>query len=116
VATKDTAKEISDAAKEIRDSHAAEGTASAMEETVKTVGETLQVTKDTARQVPKAAPKTTKTVRKGAVQATNRLKGAVRTKGKAKEIKKKEKTRLAKQKRDVRPGGRTERKSARKIS
>jgi hypothetical protein len=91
------------------------------------VGETLEVTKDTARQVPKAAPKTTKTVRKGAVkaskatkasfyQATNSLKGAVRTKGKAKEIKKKEKTRLAKQKRDVRrSGSRTERKSARKI-
>jgi hypothetical protein len=71
-----------------------------VEETAKTVGETIQVTKDTARQVPKAAPKTTKTVRKGAVevsraakatiyQASNRLrKGAVKTKIKAKKIKK----------------------------
>jgi hypothetical protein len=83
-----------------------------MEETAKTVGETLQVTKDTARQVPKAAPETTKTVRKGAIhaskaakatfyQATNRVKGAVKTKGKAKEIKKKAKTRLAKEKREL---------------
>jgi hypothetical protein len=113
VATKDTANEISDAAKEIRYSHVAEGTASAMEETARTVGETLEVTKDTARQGPMAAPKTPKTVRKGAVkvgkatkatfyQATNRLKGAVKTKGKAKDIKKKSKTRLAKQKRAVR--------------
>ena len=71
-----------------------------MEETAKTVGETIQVSKDTARQVPKASPKTTKTVRKEAVkaskvakatfyQATNRLrKGAIKKKIKAKKIKK----------------------------
>ena len=71
-----------------------------MEETAKTVGETIQVTKDSARQVPKSAPMTTKTVRKGAVkarkvakatfyQAMNRLrKGAIKKKIKAKKIKK----------------------------
>ncbi len=43
-----------------------EDTAARLEEAVVTAGETVQITKDTADQIPKATPKTTKAVKKGA--------------------------------------------------
>ena len=62
IATKDTVDEISDTSREIRDSHVAGDTASAIEQTAKAAGETLVAVEQTAKQVPLAAPKTTKAV------------------------------------------------------
>jgi hypothetical protein len=68
-------------AKEIRNSHVTTGTASAVEETVKAATETVKAAKDTARQVPKAAPETTRTVRKGVMNASKAAKATFRQAG-----------------------------------
>jgi hypothetical protein len=81
VATKDTAKEIGSTAKEIRNSHVAATTASAIEETVKAATETIQAGENTARQVSKAAPKTTGTIKKGATKATKATKATLHQAG-----------------------------------
>src|SRR5215813_13357092 len=67
-AAQDTATEIKDTAEEVRDSHVASDTARAVEETATTTAETIQAVQDTARQIPKAAPNTYGSTRKGAAK------------------------------------------------
>jgi predicted RecA/RadA family phage recombinase len=64
-----------------------EDTAGIVEETAAAAGETVQITKDTVGQIPKVAPNTTKSIKKGARIAKKKSKAAA---GKVENITKRE--------------------------